>query len=185
MHKIVLSGGPSTGKSTTFEALKAAYPDAHFVGEAAELVIKNELDKQLADPQYEPIMPVTHYRDFAPLVIAQQRASEASIPRDAELVFMDRCIIDNLGYLKYNGIDEYVPETQRQARLARYTIAFFCDWLGKFERTDIRRETKDEGLAIHRQLETAYHSFTIPVVHLPAVSVEERISIIRKTLADL
>lgn len=185
MRKIVLSGGPSTGKSTTLEILKDTYADAYFVDEAAERVIKNELEKQQIDPSYVPVMPVTNYREFAPLVMAQQVADEASIPEDADLVFLDRCIIDNLGYLAHNGVDEYVPDVRRHARAAGYTIAFFCDWLGKFEQTEIRRETEEEGLAVHRHLETAYHSSTVPVVHLPAVSVEDRLTIIRETLAGL
>lgn len=182
MRKIVLSGGPSTGKSTTFEMLRQTYSDAHFVEEAAELVIKRELEKQRADPSYTPIMPLTHYRKFTPLVIAQQLSSEANIPEDTELVFMDRSLIDNLGYLEYNRITEHVSMVRRHAKAAGYAIAFFCNWLGKLEQTEIRRETEEEGLAIHRHLETAYHSSGVPVVHLPAVSVEERLTIIRNTL---
>jgi len=184
MRKIILSGGPSTGKSTTFELLRENYPDAYFVEEAAEIVIKNELEKQQNDSNYVPTMPVTNYKDFAPLVMAQQVASEASIPEDAELVFLDRCVIDNLGYLAHNGIEEFVQDVHRHARAAGYTIAFFCDWLGKFEQTEIRRETEEQGLAVHTHLEAAYHSSTVPVIHLPAISVEERLTIIHSTLAS-
>lgn len=182
MKKVVLSGGPSTGKSTTFELLKVTYPDARFVKEAAETVIERELSKQQKDPTYVPIMPVTNYREFAPLVMAQQKADEESIPGDAELVFMDRCVIDNLGYLAYNGVTEYVEEVHKRARAGRYAVAFFCDWLGKFEQSIIRRETEDEGRAVHMHLEAAYHSSVVPVVHLPAVSPDERITIIRESL---
>src|SRR5258708_4029100 len=116
MRKIVLSGGPGTGKSTTFELLKEAYYDAHFVEEAAERVIKKELEKQQKDPGYVPVMPVTNYREFAPLVMAQQIADVEAIPEDAELVFLDRCIIDNLGYLAFNGITDFVPEVRNRAK---------------------------------------------------------------------
>src|ERR1019366_10304963 len=108
MRKIILSGGPSTGKTTTFELLKEAYKDAFFVEEAAEIVIKRELAKQEKNPDYEPIMPVTKFRKFAQLVIEQQLASEEAIPNDAELVFLDRSFIDNLGYLAINGVPELV-----------------------------------------------------------------------------
>ena len=115
MHKIPISGGPSTGKSTTFEMLKSVYSDAHFVSEAAETVIKRELSKQQEDPTYVPIMPVTNYRKFAPLVMAQQQADEESIPEGVDLVFMDRCVIDNLGYLAHNGVVDYVEEVHRRS----------------------------------------------------------------------
>lgn len=185
MRKIIISGGPSTGKSTTFELLQQRYTDAHFVPEAAEQVIKRELAKQSADPTYTPVMPVENYRKFVPLVLEQQLSDEARIPSDADTVFMDRSIIDNLGYLAHNGISDFTDRVQDHARAAGYTIAFFCDWLGKFERTEIRRETAEAGLEIHEHLETAYHASDIPVVHLPAVSIEERLTIIRDTILEL
>jgi len=185
MKKIILSGGPSTGKSTTFEALKDIYPDAYYVNEAAEIVIQKEINKKDNDPSYTPIMPVTHYEEFAPLVIVQQLVSEQMIPEESELVFLDRSIIDNLGYLEHNGIREHIPDVKRRAKLAGYTLAFFCDWLGKFERTQIRQESETEGLTIHTHLANAYHSSGVPVVHLPAISVNERLTIIQNEIETL
>lgn len=185
MQKVVISGGPSTGKSTIFEALRSVYPDAYFVEEAAEIVIQTELDKKIIDTNYEPIMPVSDYRNFAPLVINQQISLEKNIPSDAKLVFMDRGIIDNLGYLAYNKIDEHTSLVHQHAESAAYTIAFFCEWLNKFEQTSIRRESPEQGLAIHKHLEDAYQSVDIPLIYLPPVSVEERLSIIDKKLSRL
>ncbi|OGL30339.1 hypothetical protein A3D14_02720 [Candidatus Saccharibacteria bacterium RIFCSPHIGHO2_02_FULL_47_12] len=185
MKRVVISGGPSTGKSTTFEMLREEFPDAHFVREAAERVIKRELAKQKEDSTYDPIMPVTNYHAFAPLVMEQQIEDEANIPPDTELVFMDRCIIDNLGYLAYNGITEHVAKVHQHLRVSRYTVAFFCDWLDKFEQTEVRRETPEQGLAVHRHLEAAYGSVELQVVSLPAVSPEERIAIIRQTIETI
>lgn len=185
MLTIILSGGPCTGKSTTFEMLRGEYPDAHFVGEAAEQVIRSELEKQLDDAAYVPALPATNYNAFAPLVIDQQRRDEANIPADADLVFMDRCIVDNLGYLARLGIVEHVEDVSQHLRASKYTLAFFCDWLGKFEQTEIRRETAEEGLEIHRHLQTAYYNSGLPVVKLPAVSVEERLAIIRHSIEEI
>lgn len=185
MRKIVISGGPSTGKTTIFEMLNNTFPDAYFVNEAAETVIKRETAKQKEDPSYTPIMPVSNYREFVPLVMAQQITNEEAIPNDADLVIMDRSIIDNLGYLAHYGLSEYENEVHRRIRTCGYTLAFFCDWLGKVEQNDIRQETYEEGLAIHRHLETAYHESGMPVVHLPAVSVAERLTIITNTIKSL
>jgi predicted ATPase len=182
MHRVIISGGPSTGKSTTFELLKTTYPEAHFVDEAAEQVIKRELAKQANDPNYDPALPVLNYDRFEPLVVAQQLKAEAQIPDESDLVFLDRSLIDNLGYLAHNHLEGRIPEVERHAQAARYTIAFFCDWLDKFERTEIRQETAEEGFIIHGHLEAAYHNSSVPVVHLPPVSVEERLTIIRDTL---
>lgn len=185
MHKIVISGGPSTGKSTTFDMLRGSYCDAHPVVEAAELIIKDEQAKHKIDPTYEPVLPVTNYRKFVPLVLETQRILEANIPDGTEMAFLDRSFIDNLGYLAHHGLEEFVPEVEKHIKAACYTLAFFCDWLDNFEQTEIRHETPEVGLAIHRQLETAYHAADIPVVHLPKVSPEERLVIIKETLAEL
>lgn len=185
MKKVVISGGPSTGKSTIFEALKTEYPYADFVPEAAEQVIASELSKQAAEPTYEPALPVTNYYRFAPLVIARQIENESKIHDSAKLVFLDRCIIDNIGYLAYNGITDYAEDVIKYSKTAGYTIALFCDWLGKFEQTAIRHETAEQGYAVHRHLVDAYGSAGLPIVQLPAVSVEERLGIIRSTVDSL
>lgn len=185
MHKVIISGGPSTGKSTTFNALHNLYPEAHFVEEAAEQVIKGELAQQAADPTYEPVMPVANYARFAPLVLARQIENERSIPSESKLAFLDRSIIDNLGYLAHNGISDFAAEVQSHISSANYSLVFFCDWLAKFEQTEVRRESAEEGLSIHGHLEDVYESSGLLVVHLPAVSVDERLTIIRETIDSL
>lgn len=182
MNKVILSGGPSTGKSTTFEQLHQVYSDAYFVPEAAELVIAEELQKQKDDPIYQPILPVECYEDFAPLVIAKQIELEAQIPEDAGLVIFDRSMVDNIGYLAHNGIEEHVAQVQEHITKAEYGLVFFCDWLGKFEQTAIRHETEAEGYDIHKKLETAYNESGLDIVHLPAVSVESRLAIVHSEL---
>src|SRR6185436_19847442 len=102
--------------------------DAYFVPEAAEIVISKELAKQVADSSHIPALPVGSYDRFEPLVVAQQKASESEIPEDAELAFLDRCIYDNLGYLAYNGLHHLIPDVERHAKMASYSIVFFCDW---------------------------------------------------------
>lgn len=185
MHKIILTGGPSTGKSTTFNMLREVYPEAHFVEEAAEEVIKQELAKQAADSSYVPVMPVTHYTEFAPLVMQQQLNREAAIPDDVDLAVFDRGLLDNVGYLRHNRLHHLIPEVERHAKLARYTLVFLCERVGEIERTEIRRENDQQALAIHNHLREAYLQTDIPVISLPAVSPEERLAIIQESLDKL
>ncbi len=102
MKKIPISGGPHTGKTTLFEALKKEFPKAYFVPEPAEIVIQRQRDKQKLDSNYKGIFPVTNYQAFMPLVIEESLKLEAIIPLETKIVFQDRCLIDNIGYACLN-----------------------------------------------------------------------------------
>jgi predicted ATPase len=185
MIKIVLSGGPSTGKSTVLKHLPGIYPEAYFIGEAAERAIKRQLTKARRHPGYVPILPTTHRRQFVPFVIHQQQADEAAIPKSAGLVFLDRCPIDVLGYLAFYGFSDYTAELREYVNRRHYDLAFFCDWLGAYEQTSVRREPEADALSLHHHLEAAYAGSGVPVVHLPPVPTSERLAIIKATINEL
>lgn len=185
MKKVILSGGPGTGKTTLIELLKQAYPSAYFVEEAAAKVIAAELAKERQEPAYEAILPMRDYATFIERVIDQELESEALIPAQSDLVFMDRCLVDDLGYLTYYDIGGPVERVEMLIGSAGYSLAFFCAQLQSFEQTDIRLETPQLAFAIHQALERVYRSSDVPVVDLPAVSPMERLAIVRDTLGSL
>jgi predicted ATPase len=184
MQKIPISGGPHSGKTTLLEALKVEFPDAYFVPEPAETVITRELAKQAIDASYEPIVPWIDYTTFGPAVADESEILEGQIPSSADLVFQDRSLIDTIGYCKLNKLDRFIPEVQRRVNLARYAFALFCEPVGDYTATEIRRETAAEAQLTHDYLGRAYDQSGIPIVHLPAVSVAERLMIIRTALAN-
>lgn len=182
MLKIALSGGPHSGKTTTMEALRAEYPEAYFVEEAAECVIERELGKQKKNPDYEPIMPVTHYPIFQPLVLKKAVELEQAIPEDKDVVFLDRSLVDHIGYCRLNNLEERVPEIESHIEVANYAFAFFCEPVGEYQQTAVRREDPEQAKATHDQISLAYDLSEVPVVHLPAVTVQERLQIIAQTI---
>lgn len=187
MHKIIISGGPSTGKSTTFEMLKEEFPEAHFIPEAAEIVIKRELEKGANNPDYKPIMPTENYLPFAKLNLAQHIDHINSIPNDDEyeLCFFDRSILDDKAFAAYNRYEKYVPELEARFKSIGFSVVFFCDSLSIFEQTEIRRESPEAGLEIHEGLREVYAEANLPMITLPPVSKEKRIEIIRRTVSEL
>ena len=78
MYKIPISGGPHTGKSTLMRELPREYPDAHFVPEPAEYIIKVEKAHAQADPDYEPMLPLTHFAAFSRVHEFLRRAYDKS-----------------------------------------------------------------------------------------------------------
>ncbi len=185
MRKIPISGGPHAGKTTIFEALKAEFPEAHFVPEPAEIVISRELAKQAEKPLYEPIVPWLNYDKFLPVVLEESLRLESEIPHSAKLVFQDRSLVDNIGYARVYGLDEAVPNMQRHVVAANYAFALFCEPVGTYTPTQVRRENDELAQNIHQKLAEAYEDVGIKVVHLPAVSVEDRMSLIRATIDAL
>lgn len=182
MRKVPISGGPHTGKTTVLNALRAEYPEAFFVDEPAERVIADELRKEEESQSYVGRFPWNSYPEFAPLVVEESVRLEAALPAEADLVFQDRSLVDNIGYCRLKGFEDIIPDVEKLIRAAQYTIAFFCEPVGTYTPTVIRRETPQEAQETHTHLSRAYEESGLLVVHLPGVSVEERLTIIRETL---
>jgi predicted ATPase len=180
--KVPISGGPHTGKTTLVEALHSEFPQAYFVPEPAETVINRELAKQALNPDYVPVAPWVDYSLFGPAVADESVILERKIPANASVVFQDRSLIDTIAYCRLNGFEEFIPKVQRRIEVANYAFALFCEPVGSYTATEVRRETADEAKRTHDFLAQAYDESGIRVIHLPAVSVEERIAVIRDVI---
>jgi predicted ATPase len=182
MRKIPISGGPHTGKTTLFNALREEFPEAHFLREPAGMVMDREMQREQENPGYVGVFPWNNYPGFARLVIDQSVVLERSIPDGCDLVFQDRSLIDNVAYGKLLNYTDLLPELARHIEAARYTCVLFCAPVGTYTRTEVRWETAEEALRTHEFLAVAHNGSGVPVVHLPSVPTEERLLIIRATL---
>jgi predicted ATPase len=187
MHKIIIAGGPHSGKTTTFNALRGIYhpPEAHFVAEPADRVIARELAQVDIEPKYDPIVPLRHYPRFVPLVLAESVTLESQIPPETRLAFHDRSIIDNFGY---GTLNDYTDEFERIERFvggAHYSLVFFCARLGSYAATEIRHETEEQAQLTHEHIRAAYDLSGLPIIELPPVSVNERITMIQAAVSEL
>lgn len=183
MLKIPISGGPHTGKTTLLEALRGQYGDAHFVKEPAEIIIAAEKRKEEEEEGYQGVYPVGNYPAFAPLVVAKSLELEAEIPEETGFVFQDRSLIDNIGYGMLNNFVELIPRVEEHVRAARYSFALFCEPVGTYTATEIRHEDSQQALETHEALARAYDGSGIEIVHLPAVSVPDRLELVAEALA--
>ncbi len=181
-EKIPISGGPHTGKTTLLEALRVQFPDAHFVPEPATNVITRELETERANPSHKPRVPWVDYRQFGPLVAEESEVLESDIPEAATIAFQDRSLIDTIAYSRLNNFDEFVPEVSRRVAIARYSFALICQPVGEYTTTTVRRETQDEALQTHLEIERAYNESGIEVISIPAISTNERVALITEVL---
>src|SRR5688500_11159165 len=120
MRKIPISGGPHTGKTTLLNALRETYPDAYFVEATAERVIDRELAQEESRQSYQGIFPWNKYPRFARLVIDASVELESAIPDDADIVFQDRSLIDNIGYGRLFEYEDLIPGLKRRIEAANY-----------------------------------------------------------------
>jgi predicted ATPase len=157
MRKFVIGGGPHTGKTTLLEALRKEMPDdTHFIPEPAGIIIRSELAERDKNPEYPAVLPTTDYPSFIGRVIAKSLELENRIPSETTTTILDRSLIDNAGYARHFGYEQYVPRIQKIARSAGYTAIFLCNFVGTYDQTQFRVGDEEYAHTVHERLIAAY-----------------------------
>lgn len=168
----VITGGPSSGKTTTVNLLKERgyittieharhYLDTQRLkGRTVEEVRKNQREFQLG-------------------VLDMQIEQESQISPDI-LVFLDRAIPDALAYYRFLNLPEDEKLTE-VLRTVSYKKVFVLDCLPLVE-DYARTEDMDAQKKIHALLLEVYESLGFPVVKVPVMEPEERVDFILKNL---
>ena len=175
MEKYVITGGPSVGKSTLCDQLGARGYEV--VKEASTIIIEEEVAKEKVSPGYAGILPWTNQREFEQLVIKKQLDLESKIGTDADKVFMDRCLVDNLAYAELTSFD-LLGQLKPLIKDAGYTRVFFLERLPFYENSAVRKETEGKGRIIHEKIYEIYDKLGFDIVKVPSVSKEERLAFI-------
>ncbi|GAA2036576.1 ATP-binding protein [Agromyces tropicus] len=167
-HWYVITGGPSSGKTTTVDLLRqrgyrTTIEDA-----------RHYIDLQrLGGRSVEEIR--SRQGEFQRNVLALQLEQEAALEPD-EVVFLDRAVPDSLAYYRFLGLEPDPALIEALAHV-RYRKAFVMDLLPLHP--DYAR-TEDAGAQhrIHELLLEVYRSLPIPVVLVPVLPPEERVAFI-------
>lgn len=168
----VITGGPSSGKTTTVNLLSKRgykttieharhYVDTQIVtGKTVEEVRRNQREFQLG-------------------VLEMQIEQERSLSPD-EVVFLDRAIPDARAYYRFLGLPEDEKLTEA-LKTVSYKKVFILDPLPLVN--DYAR-TEDEAAQkrIHDLLTEVYESLPFPVVRAPVLPQEERVDFILDNL---
>lgn len=168
----VITGGPSSGKTTTVEILKKRgykttieharhYIDTQRVtGKTTEEIRANQLAFQ---------------RGVLDMQIEQEKALSPK-----ETVFLDRALPDALAYYHFLNLPEDCA-LQKALDEASYKKVFTLDPL-PLQNDYARTEDEDAQKRIHELLTEVYTSLPFPVVHVPVFPPEERVDFILKNL---
>lgn len=171
-HWYVITGGPCSGKTTVVNMLselgyKTTVEDARYY-----------IDMQLADGKtVEQIRK--NQREFQLKVLEIQIAQERSLSPE-DLVFLDRAIPDALAYYRFLDLSPDQVLTNAMEHLS-YRKIFILDPLPLID-DYARREDPAAQIKIHKLIWEVYRSLPFPIVEVPVLPPDERISFILSEL---
>lgn len=166
-HKIVITGGPGTGKSTVIEELtKRNFLCMQEISREVTLNARKNGTDQLF---------ITKPLLFSELLlegrIKQYQDAEA---KNTDLVFFDRGIPDVHAYMNYISID-YPKSYITKSNLYRYNYIFLMPpWEEIYTCDNERYENFEQALAIHNHLERTYKNLGYTIIEVPIGTVLER-----------
>ena len=175
MHaKVVITGGPGTGKSTVIEELHRR--DFQCMKEISRQVTL-EAQSRGVDQLFleDPI-------HFSELLLEGRTRQFQEVSMREEVVFFDRGIPDVMAYLNY--LDVSFPEIfQKRSMELRYNKVFMMPpWEVIYRQDNERYESYPQAIRIHEHLLDTYTDLGYEVVLVPTGLVEERVSFILNTL---
>ncbi len=166
-QKIVITGGPGTGKSTVIEELiKRRFMCMPEISRQVTLNARKSGTEQLFLTQ--PLL-------FSELLLEGRinQYIEAEM-KNEELVFFDRGIPDVHAYMNYISID-YPNTYVTKSNLYRYTHIFLMPpWEEIYISDNERYENFEQALAIHNHLERTYKELNYIITEVPTGTIKAR-----------
>lgn len=173
--RVLIIGGPGTGKSTLISALEAkGYVCFHEISrEVTAAAQKKGIDQLFLT---EPLL-------FSELLLKGriQQFKDAE-QLEANYAFYDRGIPDVAAYMDYTG-DVY-PDVFRDAcKEHTYDLAFIlAPWKAIYEQDSERYESFEQAETIQQYLIDAYENYGYQLINVPFGTVSERVSFILNSL---
>lgn len=177
--RIVITGGPGTGKSTLVTSLEANGEDCFH--EISRDIIRKAREDGIEQLFLEnPLL-------FSELLIdgRLQQYQNISFFQDSDnpIVFYDRGLPDVTAYLHFKS-ETYPASFDKVCHNNRYDAIFILPpWESIYQQDNERYESFEEALKIHEALSTTYQNYGYTPIEVPKTSIAERIRFIQTNLS--
>lgn len=173
--KIVITGGPGTGKSTIINDL---IERGYFCFEEISRQITLDAQKEGIDQLF-----LSHPLLFSERLLKGriQQYSKAT-KLDSEIVFLDRGIPDVLAYMDFVG-DSYPQNFMDACKNNVYDYVFILKpWKAIYTSDNERYENFEQALKIHNRLVNTYRTYNYNLIDVPFGNVKDRSNFILNAL---
>ena len=173
--KIVITGGPGTGKSTLInELINRNYTCLEEISREVTL----NAQKQGIDQLF-----LTNPLLFSELLLkGRLKQYESAKTCEDEIVFFDRGIPDVIAYMDYAG-NTYPEHFKDSAKQSVYDTVFILKpWKGIYKSDNERYESFEQAEIIHDYLLNTYQDYNYDPIDVPFGTVSERTDFILNTL---
>lgn len=175
--RVLIIGGPGTGKSTLISALEAkGHVCFHEISREVTAAAQKKGIEQLFLTQ--PLL-------FSELLLKgriQQFKDAKTL--DKNYAFYDRGIPDVAAYMDYTG-DEYPDMFREACKNHTYDVAFIlAPWKEIYAQDNERYESFEQAEIIQKYLISAYENYGYKLIDVPFGSVSERVTFILNTLKN-
>jgi len=183
--KIVIIGGPGTGKTSIINELKnRSFHCFEEIIRTLTLAAKKESD---ASTHISNPIAFVDDPNFFNTNLLNGRVSQFKQANIIEnnMCFFDRGIPDVLAYMDFFN-QKYSDTFINACENNKYDHVFLLPpWKAIYKRDNERFETFDESEKIHLHLEEVYKNFGYKIIEVPFGSIKERTNYILKTLKNL
>lgn len=173
--KIVLMGGPGTGKSSVIDDLtKRGYTCKKEI--SREIIVKAQKEGTEQLFLTNPIL-------FSQLLLKGRiKQFKKSTKTAKDFIFFDRGIPDISAYLDFAN-KEYPEEFQKSNKQYKYDYIFlFKPWKDIYVKDNERYESFDEAIKINEFLVKTYSSLGYKIIVVPFDSISKRTNFILNSL---
>jgi len=179
--RIVFTGGPCTGKSTTFDAFKEMTSDTgycEYVPELARVWLKHF-------EKYEPEKHPSVNREFFQNFLETLHKSNWVGAKENGIVdtIYDRGLPDEIAYRIFFGMEDnsglYID---CQDTFTYDKVFFFPFWDEIYQIDEVRTESLRDAAAIEFNLRRAYENCGYEVIEVPFGTIEERVNFIKEKI---
>ncbi len=177
-HKIVITGGPGSGKTTLIKELTSR-----------NYICIPEISRQVTQEAREKGIEYLFLEDpllFSKLLLeGREKQYIDALNLDTKLIFFDRGIPDVHAYMNYNGTVYSEIYLDKSKNYTYDSIFLLPPWKEIYITDDERYESYDSAVALHSHLKQAYTALGYSINEVPTGKVAYRVDYILNQLKHL